>query len=127
MHKQRDSDGGKLIMGPVWDFNLGFGNADYCTSGNPEGWVTGFNSICPQDYWLIPFWWDRLYQDPVYRSKLAARWAEVRSNQLQTSRLHTYIDSVYSYLYRLCLLGITLRSNLPQFSTVARNRFIRVA
>jgi len=99
MHKQRDSDGGKLIMGPVWDFNLGFGNADYCTSGNPEGWVTGFNSICPQDYWLIPFWWGRLYQDPVYRSKLAARWAEVRSNQLQTSRLHTYIDSVYSVLH----------------------------
>lgn len=99
MHKQRDSDGGKLIMGPVWDFNLGFGNADYCTSGNPEGWVTGFNSICPQDYWLIPFWWGRLYQDPAYRSKLAARWAEVRSNQLQTSRLHTYIDSVYSVLH----------------------------
>lgn len=98
MHKQRDSDGGKLVMGPVWDFNLGFGNADYCTSGNPEGWVNGFNSICPQDHWLIPFWWGRLYQDPAYRSKLAARWAELRSNQLQTSRLHTYIDSVYTVL-----------------------------
>jgi hypothetical protein len=98
LNKQRDSDGGKLFMGPVWDFNLGFGNADYCTSGNPEGWVTSFNSICPQDFWLIPFWWAKLYQDPTYRSKLAARWAELRANELQTARLHTYIDSVYTVL-----------------------------
>jgi CotH kinase protein/Secretion system C-terminal sorting domain len=98
LHKQRDSDGGKLFMGPVWDFNLGFGNANYCTSGNPEGWVTSFNSICPQDLWLIPFWWNKLYQDPTYRSKLAARWAELRTNELQTTRLHTYIDSVYTVL-----------------------------
>ena len=98
LHKQRDSDGGKLFMGPVWDFNLGFGNADYCTSGNPEGWVTSFNSICSGDYWLIPFWWGRLNQDPAYRSKLAARWAELRADKLQTSRLHSYIDSVYTVL-----------------------------
>ncbi len=60
LHKQKDSDGGKLRMGPIWDFNLGFGNANYCTQGNPEGWVTAFNDICPQDYWLIPFWWNKL-------------------------------------------------------------------
>ncbi len=44
MYKQRDSDGGKLFMGPVWDFNLGFGNANYCTNGNPEGFVLEFNN-----------------------------------------------------------------------------------
>ncbi|MBX2916472.1 MAG: CotH kinase family protein [Cyclobacteriaceae bacterium] len=98
LHKQRDSDGGKLVMGPVWDFNLGFGNADYCTSGTPTGWVTSFNTICPTDYWLIPFWWSKLYQDGNYRSKLAARWTELRADKLQTSRLHTYIDSVYAVL-----------------------------
>lgn len=63
LFKQKDSDGGKLHMGPMWDFNLGFGNANYCTQGNPEGWVTNFNSICGQDYWLIPFWWSKLYTD----------------------------------------------------------------
>jgi hypothetical protein len=98
LHKQRDSDGGKLFMGPVWDFNLGFGNADYCTTGTPSGWVTNFNNICSGDYWLIPFWWGRLNQDPTYRSKLAARWAELRTDKLQTSKLHTYIDSVYTVL-----------------------------
>lgn len=98
LYKKKDSDGGKLHMGPIWDFNLGFGNANYCTQGNPEGWVTNFNNICNQDYWLIPFWWDKLYQDGAYRNKLAARWNEVRSNQLQTSKIISYIDSVANVL-----------------------------
>ncbi len=98
LYKQKDSDGGKLHMGPIWDFNLGFGNADYCTKGNPEGWVTNFNTICPQDFWLIPFWWNRLNQDGVYRSKMAARWAELRADKFQTNRITGYIDSVYMVL-----------------------------
>lgn len=99
LHKDKDSEGGKLNMGPVWDFNLGFGNANYCTQGNPEGWVTGFNSVCPQDFWLIPFWWSRLYQDKGYRSQLAARWTELRADQYSTPKILTYIDSVYAVLY----------------------------
>ena len=33
MYKDRDSNDGKLIMGPFWDYNLAFGNADYCNGG----------------------------------------------------------------------------------------------
>ncbi|MBL7873571.1 MAG: CotH kinase family protein [Cyclobacteriaceae bacterium] len=98
LYKPKDSDGGKLHMGPIWDFNLGFGNANYCTQGNPEGWVTNFNTICPQDFWLIPFWWNRLNQDGAYRNKMAARWAELRSDRFQTSKIISYIDSVYTVL-----------------------------
>lgn len=98
LYKKKDSDGGKLHMGPLWDFNLGFGNANYCTQGNPEGWVTNFNTICSQDYWLIPFWWDKLYQDGAYRNKLAARWDYLRANQLETTRVLTFIDSVANVL-----------------------------
>jgi hypothetical protein len=98
LHKKKDSDGGKLHMGPLWDFNLGFGNANYCTQGNPEGWVTNFNNVCSQDWWLIPFWWDKLYSDGAYRNKLAARWNELRLNQLNTDRILTYIDSVANVL-----------------------------
>ena len=29
IHKQADSDGGLFVMGPIWDVNLGFDNADY--------------------------------------------------------------------------------------------------
>ncbi len=98
LYKPKDSDGGKLHMGPIWDFNLGFGNADYCTKGNPEGWVTNFNTICNGDFWLIPFWWNRLNQDATYRSMMAARWAELRADKFQTSKIISYIDSVYTVL-----------------------------
>ena len=98
LHKQRESDGGKLAMGPIWDFNLAFGNADYCTSGNPEGFVIDFNNICNQDFWLIPFWWNRLLQDDAFTEKLAARWTELRATKFQESVIHAYIDSVASVL-----------------------------
>lgn len=98
LHKKKDSDGGKLHIGPIWDFNLGFGNANYCTQGNPEGWVTNFNNVCRNDGWLIPFWWERLYSDGAYRNKLAARWVELRAGKLNTSTVLTYIDSVANVL-----------------------------
>jgi hypothetical protein len=98
MYKQRDSDGGKLYMGPIWDFNLGFGNTNYCTNGNPEGFVTEFNTICPQDWWLIPFWWSRLMDDVTFRHRLSQRWNELRATKYQTSTIHNYIDSVYQVL-----------------------------
>ena len=97
-YKQRESDGGKLVMGPIWDFNLGFGNANYCTSGNPEGFVLDFNNICPDDYWLIPFWWKRLLQHQSFRTKVATRWAELRSGAFKEDVVHDYIDSVASVL-----------------------------
>lgn len=116
LHKQKDSDGGKLRMGPIWDFNLGFGNANYCTQGNPEGWVTSFNSICPQDYWLIPFWWNRLNQDGHYRSELAARWVSMRSNKFETTNIIAYIDSVYNVLNTV-LPGETKSAQQRNFET----------
>jgi hypothetical protein len=97
-HKQRDSEGGKLVMGPIWDFNLGFGNADYCTTGSPSGLVLDFNFICPTDFWLIPFWWKRLLQDPAFDRKVMDRWATLRSGKFRTETIHSYIDSTASVL-----------------------------
>ncbi len=98
MHKQKDSDGGKLAMGPLWDFNLGFGNADYCTTGSTPGFAYDFNDVCNGDYWLIPFWWDRLLTDESFRDRLGGRWAGLRNDKFQTSVIHEYIDSVATAL-----------------------------
>jgi len=43
LHKDKDSKGGKLYIGPIWDFNLAFGNADYCQGSNTSGWAWDFN------------------------------------------------------------------------------------
>lgn len=93
-HKQKITDGNKLVMGPVWDFNLGFGNADYCTKGNPQGFVIGFNKVCPDDYWLIPFWWERLFEDENFHQQVLDRWKELREGPFQTAKMTAYVDSV---------------------------------
>ncbi len=94
MYKQKDSDGGKLAIGPIWDFNLAFGNVDYCTQGTTNGFAFNFNTICPADTWLIPFWWYRLFEDPVFKEKVSTRWASLRQNQFKTETVLTHIDSI---------------------------------
>lgn len=98
LYKEKDSDGGRLHMGPIWDFNLGFGNADYCTQGNPEGFVTSFNGICPQDFWQIPFWWWRLFQDPAFVDRVNTRWDELRAGPFSTTSILSLVDSLVTLL-----------------------------
>ncbi len=98
LNKQNDANGGKLRMGPIWDFNLGFGNVDYCTQGNHEGWVYKFNDICSTDGYLVPFWWEKLHKDKAYEEELYGRWTALRANQLSEATIHHKIDSAYALL-----------------------------
>jgi hypothetical protein len=98
IHKRKDSDGGKLVMGPIWDFNLGFGNVNFCAKDSPEGFIIHYNRICPDDGWLVPFWWDRLFEDDAFKAKVAARWSSLRAGVYQTSRIMGFIDSVATVL-----------------------------
>jgi len=86
--------GGKLKMGPIWDFNLGFGNADYCKGGSYEGWAYKFNNECPGDLWQVPFWWDRLMEDPFWKEQIKKRWTELRSNKFSNK---TILDKISNY------------------------------
>tara|TARA_B100000575_G_scaffold288375_1_gene288301 strand:- start:13435 stop:14814 length:1380 start_codon:yes stop_codon:yes gene_type:complete len=89
---------GKLKMGPVWDFNLAFGNVDYCDGMNTEGWVYNFNSICPSDFWQVPFWWNRLMESDNFKSKLKNRWVSLRLNQLSNTSIFNMINHYNEYL-----------------------------
>ena len=92
----------KLNMGPVWDFNLAFGNADYCGGGLTTVWTHQFNSRCSEDWWQIPFWWERLLEDPAYVTQLKSRWQELRGGPLQTAAI---IDQIDGYVEELTLGG----------------------
>jgi len=99
MYKDKDSDGGKLFMGPVWDYNLAFGNADYCTQGNTTGLVfTDFNKVCNRDNWIVHFWWERLWNDPEFKKELGNRWVALRENILSTDHIVAKIDSFENLL-----------------------------
>ena len=44
-HKNRNNYDSLLHAGPVWDFNLSFGNADYCNGGETNGWAFKFHKL----------------------------------------------------------------------------------
>jgi len=70
--------GGKMGMGPAWDFDLGAGNVDYSDATKPEGW------------WVKDgLWMHRLYEDPAFKAKVRDRW-----NQLKTTELPAFHKSI---------------------------------
>ncbi len=62
--------GGKLKMGPVWDFDLGFGNVDY----GPEDDYTGF--WVKQSIWI-----SRMFEDPEFVKTVQGRYAVLRTKK----------------------------------------------
>jgi hypothetical protein len=89
--------GGLLAMGPVWDYNGALGNADYFGAWDPQGWhheIPEFPEDNPNGY----RWYDRLFQDPAFRSRYAARWRELRTDVLSTERLMADIDAAAALL-----------------------------
>lgn len=88
MHKDK---GEKLKMGPIWDFNIAFGNANYCQGQTTDEWAYLFNTYCPQDPSRVPFWWGRLLQDEQYVAELKARWSQLRGNELSNVNIEETI------------------------------------
>lgn len=92
-YKNKDSKGGKLNLGPLWDFNLAFGNADYCEGSETTGWGIDFNAICGGGY-DIPFWWQKLMTDTTFTNQLKCRWDSLRVHQMHTDSILYSIDSL---------------------------------
>ena len=92
LYKERYSEGGKLVAGPLWDFNIALGNANYCQGNTTSGWAKNFNSICGGGL-LIPFWWDRLLSDSTFANLTNCRWQELRQGPLSDTIIMAMIDS----------------------------------
>ncbi|NOQ74193.1 MAG: T9SS type A sorting domain-containing protein [Crocinitomix sp.] len=99
LHKERESEGGKLNAGPLWDFNLAWGNANYCQGGETYGWEIYFNDVCGGGGDLNnPFWWNRLVEDESYTHELNCRWQELRMTTLHTDTILAFVTEMETYL-----------------------------
>ena len=118
MHKERL---GKLKMGPIWDFNLAFGNDDRAAFNNASTWMFNFNNFYSNDGWLIHFWWKRLLSDPNFTDRLKSRWAILRAKTLSENNITETIDkhisllrstkSIEKHFDRWRILGVKLPFN----------------
>ncbi len=91
IHKDKDSKGGKLTMGPYWDYNICFGNANFFSAGNTAGWV--IDGMGDADAYAMPFWWQKLRLDPYFNSLLKRRWNVVKNDFINTNYINNLIDS----------------------------------
>lgn len=98
VHKDRDSHGGKLHAGPAWDYDIAWGNADYCSGSDIGGWAYDFGTVCPHDGSQLPFWWARMLEDPGFVAELRCRWEELRSTVLSPANIEHFCDSTAAVL-----------------------------
>ena len=83
-----DGTGGKIHAGPVWDYNLAYGNCNFCNANNLEAWCFEGGNTNP-----TPAFWQRLLQDPAFRKAVKTRYQELRKGILSTEHLYEYIDN----------------------------------
>jgi hypothetical protein len=89
VHKPR---GGKITVGPAWDWNLSFGNADYYDASDPRGWY--YENLRDREI----SWIYRLKQDPEFNQRLFDRWAELRRETITPEKLLARMDAIRSQL-----------------------------
>lgn len=96
-HKDR---GGKLVAGPVWDYDLGF-NA-VAMMGMPgmggsgvQGWQYQMNmGGMPGAGDGASDWWTKLMQDPTFNNAVKARWKTLRAGPLSQANLTSRITTM---------------------------------
>lgn len=74
--------GGKLKMGPIWDFDLAFGNFDMDNLSYDTWFTVG---SMEEDAYISVNWCNYLMENESFRGQLRARWFEVRDMLLDTA------------------------------------------
>jgi len=92
-YKDADSKDGRLHAGPLWDFNLCYGNVDYANAR----YMT--NTWLYKDLnWGVLHWWARLMEDENYSSNLKTRYSFFRNTKLSNEMVFGFIDETAAYL-----------------------------
>ncbi|HYF66670.1 MAG TPA: CotH kinase family protein [Ohtaekwangia sp.] len=91
LYKDKDSNDKRLHMGPLWDFNLAYGNVDYQNNSQfAPGWT--YND----EYRM--YWFVRLMRDPVFYNQFVCRWRTLRETTLTNDYFTEAIDSISTAL-----------------------------
>ncbi len=98
-HKDKDSKGGKIKAGPPWDYDITYGNGNYCGADSPYGFSYRFNYTCSNDFLQVPFWWERMLSDSAFVRELGQEYSFQRKfGALQNDRLNKHIDTLTNIL-----------------------------
>jgi hypothetical protein len=89
IYKDRDDKDPRLKFGPVWDFNIAFGNADFYRGQ----FIDGFQITTElSDLYQTPFWFMKLFANALIFNKFSKRWNLLRNATFSTDSIIKYID-----------------------------------
>ena len=97
VHKDKDSKGGKLVAGPIWDFDQTYGVSLVCSNNIPTGWTYLQNQDC-WDLESMPMWWQNMMEDPIFQNRLKCRWTSFRQSFMHTDSIKNWILEDTAYL-----------------------------
>ncbi len=81
--------GGKLVAGPVWDFDRSLGSATVFHTTPWDVW----NTEDATDFWNTG-WWARLVRDPEFMQDWIDRWQSLRRDTFSTGNLLNLADQL---------------------------------
>lgn len=88
---------GKIVAGPVWDFDWAWKNIDECfifKATDGSGWSYKVNDCNPDV--KSPAWMERLFQDENFKNKVNCSYFDARANKMSNEAVFSMIDSVYN-------------------------------
>ncbi|MEL7531591.1 MAG: CotH kinase family protein [Bacteroidota bacterium] len=92
LHKEKESRGGRLRAGPIWDFDQTYGLSRVCSNDDYTGWTYLQNQPGCEDLESMPMWWQAMIQDSLFANELKNRWFQLREWVLHTDSVHNWID-----------------------------------
>lgn len=101
------AEGKPFVIGPVWDFDLAFGNSNIGTFSNSSGWCNSSESICP---FKMLNWGDVILNDPTYSKKLKEKWTLWRHTFLTNEKV---MDIVNTYESQVAISEKNFHSSIP--------------
>jgi hypothetical protein len=93
VHKDKFSKGGKLVAGPIWDFDQTYGVSEVCSNNDFTGWTYLQNQNGCEDLESMPMWWQTMMADDVFKNRLKCRWELLRQGVLHKDAIDIWIDA----------------------------------
>lgn len=94
LYKHNIMDGGKIFIGPTWDYDLAWHNSDFGNAWNELYWQYEQNN----NEYPIPTWWTRFMESQAFKDRLYCRYHTLRKSTLSNNKIYEFIDATVDLL-----------------------------
>ena len=94
LYKENIVDGGKIHIGPTWDYDLAWHNSNFGNAWNELYWQYEQNNT----EYPIPTWWTTFMKNQAFKDRLFCRYHTLRKSTLSNNKIYEFIDATVALL-----------------------------